>query len=113
METGNCVMFLIGTISGIIFLNKASNLWAHGTKQQTVTSICMLNSLLTICLLTANVSGRVRLCAGSTNAQNYFLAVGTLISAYFLTKLLPAYINLKGKDRSVLITGKEDINHKW
>ena len=106
MESGKGILRFIGAISGIIFLHKAAHLWTHGAKQKTVTSICMLNSFLTICLLTLNVTDRVRLCAGSTKAQNYFVAAGTVISAYFLTKLRPAYVTLTGRNRSVLITGK-------
>ena len=59
-----------------------------------------------LCLLAANVTGRVKLCAGSTHAQQCFIAVATMISSYFLTMLRPAYISLKERVRSVLITGK-------
>ena len=108
MSDGKTLLCMIGATCGIIFVKQATHFWKNGAKQGTLTAICMLNSLGTLCLLAANVTGRVKLCAGSTHAQQCFIAVGTMISSYFLTMLRPAYISLKERVRSVLITAKTE-----
>ena len=110
MADGKTLLCIIGATCSIIFVKQATHFWKNGAKQRTLTAICMLNSLGTLCLLAANFTGRMKLCAGSAHAQQYFIAVGSVISSYFLTRLRPAYISMKGGLRSVLLTGKR-FNH--